>query len=189
MKWKYEKYPWTRKVLAEITKTLDSRAFSRYHTLSLPRALIAEEYRAREPEIRAAKERKETRRALRSLQGKKYLKLKRQGTQLYFQLTEKGAEEILKQRIVESKARLPKGQLCYVSFDIPKRDEHVRRALKSLLFRAKFTMTHQSLWVTNRNVAGDLAALIRGMKAEDLVHVLVGAPKTRVPDVRVAVKS
>ncbi len=189
MRWKYNKLPWTRKVFTEIIKDLDRPTPGRLYGLSLPNALAAADYQAYARKHGIVKERKETRRALARLQAKKLLKLSKQGEQLMFSLSQKGVEEVLKQRIVETKKRLPKGCLCYVSFDIPKKMVSVRYILMALLKRVEFVMAHQSLWVTHKDVGEDLASLVRLMGAHDLIHVMVGTAKTKLPNVHVSVKS
>ena len=97
---------------------------------------------------------------------------------MYVQLTEKGIISALREQIAQTKTKLPKGQACYVSFDIPQPVRSLRSLLRIVLKESTFHMLHQSLWVSLYGVGKPMALLVTLLKAEEWVHVFVGTVMT-----------
>ncbi len=123
---------------------------------------------------------REIRQGLKRLEEQKYIQIKKQGDQLLFKLTDRGTEEILKEIIIYKETILPRGEYCYVSFDIPESSRLARNALRLLLKQAACLMIHQSLWCTNRDIGEELAEFIRILDIKKWVHVVVGRALTTI---------
>lgn len=116
--------------------------------------------------------------AIKRLETKKFIQIKKDGECLFIKLLDNGIETVLKKKIIEKQTRLPKGIYCYISFDIPERVRQARWALRSLLKRADFYMIHQSLWYTPRDVTEELVALVSILKIQQWIQIIKGESLT-----------
>ena len=126
-----------------------------------------------------AKKLAEQKRAISNLQKQEFIKVKKQGDKIFFELTEKGKTEALKRAILNIEKNLPKHQICIVSFDIPESVRHVRHALRILLKEAGFKLRHHSVWEGRRDIVNELVIFVRKMKAEKWITIYVGERKTK----------
>ncbi|MFH1632123.1 MAG: hypothetical protein ABIA47_03880 [bacterium] len=128
--------------------------------------------------IKLAEERYARKRALKRLEKKEYIKLKKKGDKICIQLTEKGKMQKLKDVIASKEGSLPDGQVCVVSYDIPQKVAHVRWALRELLFTAGFRQIHRSVWEGDHDIVDEILALCKKLKVEDWIQIYVGERKT-----------
>ncbi|MFH1767403.1 MAG: hypothetical protein ABH826_04970 [Patescibacteria group bacterium] len=125
-------------------------------------------------EIKEARRRYERKRALMSLEKQKFVRSVKRGNEIFYKLTDRGWQQKLKNNLLTKKTLLPKGSVCFVSFDIPESTSHVRRALRLLLAKAEFYQVHRSVWEGRRDIVQDLKKFVRALKSGDWIHVYVG---------------
>lgn len=90
------------------------------------------------------------------------------------EISKKARHWYLIERIVHEDRLLPRGEACFISYDIPESHAHVRRALRDILKRGDFKLVHHSLWMTERDVSTLFKYFIDIHAAEDMVKVIVG---------------
>jgi len=171
----------TKEIFVALTEGLDDILTIGYNPIGVARLGGLDAYktmRYRKGRSREAQQRARANQALKRLEQQRLIKLKKKGDEVYFKLTERGVEQVLKMTILGQTKNLPKGVYCYVSFDVPEHVADVRNALRRFLARANFTRVHLSLWATNRDVTEDVVSLVKSLKADRWIHVLVGHAKT-----------
>lgn len=100
-----------------------------------------------------------------------FLSIRERGDKIILELTEKGRAEFLKEKIVRTKKRLPKGEWCLVSFDIPEKTRWTRVALRGFLARAHFTQGQKSVWRSPYDVCVLMREFVSGLGAGEWIHV------------------
>ncbi|MFH1405518.1 MAG: hypothetical protein ABIH21_05525 [Patescibacteria group bacterium] len=173
----------TRKVLDELIGSLDDFFTTGFNPIGVAKFGGVQELK-RVQYLRGkkleAQNRRRKKQALERLQHQEYIRLKQKGHELFFQLTDKGVQHALKDKLLNNKKKLPHGQRCYVSFDIPEHSRHVRDELRWLLKRAEFIKIHQSLWSSDNNVVDELVELIKAFNVQDWIHIFVGESRTKL---------
>lgn len=111
-------------------------------------------------------ERKRTREYLERLQKQKLLVIRKVGETFHIRFSTEGAIIVLKDRILKKETLLPDGERCLVSFDVPESIRSVRWSIRDLLKKAKFKQVHKSVWVSDRDVCGELRELARLLHAD-----------------------
>lgn len=101
---------------------------------------------------------------------KGYLRIIEQGDYAYFELTEGGEVEVLKESIREVSDD-PNGVICAVSFDIPEDVRYLRDSFRHFLKSVGFIMKQQSLWISPKPVQQPLRQLTRALKISDWVEI------------------
>lgn len=97
--------------------------------------------------------------------------IREQGNSIIFELTEKGRTEFLKEKIVKTKKRLPKGEYCLVTFDIPEKIRWTRVALRGFLARAHFEQVQKSVWRSPYDVCESMRKFVSNLGGEKWIHV------------------
>ncbi len=111
--------------------------------------------------------------ALLRLKRRRLVEAIRVGNQIEYMLTKDGEIEALRQRILHTDERLPSGDYCMVSFDVPRRANSQRDFLRYFLKRAGFTLVHQSLWKSDKAVEAPLKRLIELCNLQQAVSIFV----------------
>ena len=117
----------------------------------------------------------EEHRRVKMLEKKRLIKLRKVGDRIEYKLTNDGWHETLKLRIMSSEAKLPEGELCIVTFDIPEDIRNVRDTFRYVLKKAKFKQSQRSVWTSNRDVARELAELAKALRAQKYIHIYSGS--------------
>jgi hypothetical protein len=113
---------------------------------------------------------KKYRQKLYQLRRSKYIELERVGDSLRLKLTGGGRLTGLTDRIRIS-GRLPEGEVCLVSFDIPENHRSMRLRMRRFLKRCGFRMRHESLWSSDRDVSLPILQAIKEMGSEKWVQI------------------
>lgn len=129
-------------------------------------------------EHRVWREKRRAREQLRNLKRTGYLRDVKIGNRLGVALTQKGARYSIVHCLMLQNTPLPVGLRCYVSFDIPEHQRHVRVDLRILLKRLGFRKEHQSLWSSEYDYVGFFREFIAASKADDWVKAFLGDPIT-----------
>jgi len=117
------------------------------------------------------KEHKTHYQALKRLEKRKAIELKKEGEQLLVKLTDSGFAEALKMKILSCEEELPSFEACMVVFDVPEDLKDVRNMFRRLLKQAGFFMVQRSVWETTHDVVNELDELVTTMKAEKYILV------------------
>ena len=110
---------------------------------------------------------------LKYLEERKWIERKKIGKKLLVRLTAKGWQQAMRDRIRCTRTKCESG-ICLVVFDVPETERHVRDVLRDILQGCRFTMLQKSVWVTNKDVAEPLCALLQGAKLDQWVRIIVG---------------
>lgn len=124
-------------------------------------------------------ERKRVKTEFKNLVSAGYLQVRKSGPSAQMiVLTDKGLRYSLLHCVALRKSPLPDTLRCYVSFDIPERERHVRNDLRMILQRLGFKKEHQSLWSSRDDHTLFFIELIRRQHAQAWVKVFLGDPLT-----------
>jgi len=105
-------------------------------------------------QINDAKERKYHREALRKLEQKKLLAVEKRADQYRVSLTEDGAKEYLRLKVIDADL-YEDDRMCLVIFDIPETQRKLRKTLREFLSASGFISIQKSAWISQAN-AGEL---------------------------------
>jgi CRISPR/Cas system-associated endoribonuclease Cas2 len=97
--------------------------------------------------FRDAKERKLERQRIRRLEKKKLIMIQQIGENYEVKLTDEGAVELLKQRVVNA-PMMESDLMCMVVFDIPENNRKLRKQIRSVLKESGFIPIQRSVWVS-----------------------------------------
>ena len=109
--------------------------------------------------MRKAEERKLQREAMRRLEKRKLLKIEKRADQYFVSLTEKGAKEYLRLKVLDSDL-YEDGHECLVVFDIPETQRKLRKALRDFLSEAGFIPIQRSVWISQFNAGEAIGELL-----------------------------
>ena len=157
-------------LLIELFEEIDDFNFSvryPYATMGRSARLAREYYEDNQREWEAALKRREMRR----LKERKFITLRKEGDEAIAALTTDGKIFALKTIIRNIDKLLPEGQQCLVSFDVPEASRKLRLSWRRLLKKFEFRFLHGSVWVTERDVVGEMRALVFLAKIEKYVKV------------------
>ena len=76
--------------------------------------------------------------------------------------------------MVQRSRPLPRGVQCYVTFDIPTSQKSTRDRFRSLLKQLGFIRLHQSVWVSDKDIADHLMYFVVANRLEKRVAIIVG---------------
>ena len=110
------------------------------------------------------------RRALHALKEKRYITLRKKGSQLEFSLTDRGLERLISHRI-RCAPLCGTGTCLMVTFDIPEDIRSVRRTLRQFLKQHNFTQVQKSVWVTEREIEAELTMFLEKINADEWVRI------------------
>ncbi|KKW33009.1 MAG: hypothetical protein UY76_C0011G0005 [Candidatus Uhrbacteria bacterium GW2011_GWA2_52_8d] len=116
-------------------------------------------------------------RALRRLEQRRLIKLKRTADRYEAALTEDGIAEALRLQVACCE-ELAEGVSCIVVFDIPIEHHRLRRQIRDFLKWAGFTKTQQSVWTSTKDACSALAILFRINSIDTWVRVYRGVEIT-----------
>lgn len=91
--------------------------------------------------------------------------------------TEKGAQAALRYKILECKDEL-KGKYYVVIFDIPESERKIRNLFRLFLKEANFLRLQHSVWLTQKNIKGQLSELIKSAGAEKWIKIITAVDIT-----------
>jgi len=157
-------------LLIELINEIDDFNFSvryPYATMGRSARLAREYYEDNQREWEAALKRREMRR----LKERKFITLREKGDEAVAALTADGKIAALKTIILNIDKLLPEGQRCLVSFDIPEASRKLRSSWRRLLKKFEFRFLQGSVWVTDRDLVGEITELVFLAKMEKYVKV------------------
>lgn len=112
------------------------------------------------------------RRAIRELERRKYIEIKKKGEKMFLCLTSRGFTESMLIKIKDQSAMLPKDQFCIICFDIPEAVKDVRQALRRFLKVSGFKQLQKSVWYTDRDVFEIAKSYIKNLKAGEWIKII-----------------
>jgi len=157
-------------LLIELIEEIDDFNFSvryPYATMGQSARLAREYYEDNQREWEAALKRRE----LRRLKQRKLIALREEGDRVIAVLTTDGKIIALQTIIRNIDKLLPEGQQCLVSFDVPEVSRKLRSSWRRLLKKFGFRFLHGSVWVTDRDLVGEMRELVFLAKIEKFVKV------------------
>lgn len=101
----------------------------------------------------------------------KHLEEERAGERLRKRLTADGAAEAIRIHILTKNERLPRGEICGISYDLPECQHYPRDLLRTFLKQIGCRMVHQSLWSTSRDIRAELRDLFAVRGAEGWIKI------------------
>ncbi len=108
-----------------------------------------------------------------------YLEDVKIGKKFGIALTDKGRRYAIVNCVRMRTMPLPISLRCYISFDIPESQRHLRADLRRMLRRLGFSKEHQSLWVSDQDYTEFFREFIRLAKADTWIKVFLGDPVPR----------
>ena len=105
------------------------------------------------------------------LKKQKLIQIQQKGDEVVFELTQKGRVAAIKQQILSTKAVLPNGQVCLVTFDIPENVSKVRYLFRRFLKQVGFKFVHLSVWECKLDVIESLKNLVKELEITRWVKV------------------
>lgn len=99
------------------------------------------------------------------------------GNKLVAALTAKGKSQILRNLIIDTHDKLPKGVNCYVAYDIPEAAKNSRSELRRLLKKSGFQLMQKSLWRSENDVADLMQLFVEDAGVSEWVSIVVGEEK------------
>lgn len=112
-----------------------------------------------------------TKQLVRRLKEQKLAEIRVRGERVQIALTQHGKIEGLRMYILNTEKRLPRGEFCLVSFDVPEDVRRARWSLRHFLKAAKFERVHHSLWKTDKDVVMAMRLLVEAMGAKRWITV------------------
>lgn len=112
--------------------------------------------------IRQDIEWKKKRKALYEIEQRKMLIVRGDKNKIEISFTQKGAQEILRQKIMKAYV-LEEDEACVVVFDIPETHRKIRGQLGHLLDSAGFVRIQRSVWISQYDAAELLVKLFRSV--------------------------
>ncbi|MBU0646192.1 CRISPR-associated endonuclease Cas2 [Patescibacteria group bacterium] len=125
-------------------------------------------------EIKAVQERRRIREAVRLLEQKKLIKIKKKAKRIELSLTKKGKLESVRHQIISEDRQLPKDEVCIVVFDIPEHVRKIRDELRWFLKSAGFVQLQRSVWITTADTIRPLNILLKEMKVNNWIYIFQG---------------
>lgn len=116
-------------------------------------------------------------RELKRLKKRELIKMRETGDKVYFSLTKNGQVLLLTKVLKEKAGTLPKGQKCFIVFDVPESVRYVRREIRYILRGIDCEIVQRSVWMTNRDVVDELVQLVKLSRLEKWVQIIVGQTK------------
>ncbi|MFH1711743.1 MAG: hypothetical protein ABH846_00705 [Patescibacteria group bacterium] len=108
---------------------------------------------------------------LKSLERQKFIKLKKEGVEISYKITNEGWENALRTKILSCEKQLPEGELCVVAFDFPEKIKGTRMTFRNLLKRAGFRLIQRSVWESENDVIFELTEFVNKIGAQKYVNV------------------
>jgi hypothetical protein len=100
--------------------------------------------------------------------------IEKRGNEAIIKLTQKGAVQVLKDRIANETRECQEGESCYVFFDIPEDVRKLRSSLRYLLKCSGFIKIQRSIWSSSKDVGEDSKQLLDLLDISRWVKVMVG---------------
>ncbi|MBT3231044.1 CRISPR-associated endonuclease Cas2 [Candidatus Uhrbacteria bacterium] len=143
----------TSKILVDIGKAIEDAHFG----LSRP-GLVVRFGLEGAREFLNRKEMRLRRQELKRLEQRKMIQRKKIEGEYWTSFSKSGFEEYIAQLSINAD-KLPVGQLCLVSFDIPENQKRLRNKVRRILKRLGFRQIHRSVWCCSSNVSNYVAKL------------------------------
>ncbi|MBU4315207.1 CRISPR-associated endonuclease Cas2 [Patescibacteria group bacterium] len=110
--------------------------------------------------------------ALKRLEKKKLISIRKTGNSFMVRLLDIGAIEYFRQKVLNAE-RLKPNQYCLVVFDIPESERKVRQQLRRLLSSASFFPIQKSVWASQFNAAQELVDYLSVKGGRKWVRVFI----------------
>jgi hypothetical protein len=108
--------------------------------------------------------------ALTQLKRRRFIEIRKEGDKVWCTLTDKGKAASLRERIRIAED-LPDGYVCMLSFDVPEQERGIRVAIRRQLKDWGFSMDHQSLWTTRKDIFVPFADYLRAVGMSKWFHL------------------
>ena len=159
--------------LLSLWETYDDTCFARCHPF-LAMTVGAREGREIISESEFFRKEREKRQAIRRLKQMKFLKERKEGNRLEYELSANGQVAALETIMRCTRSFLPDGEYCLVVFDFPEAARRSRQSFRRLLRRIGFERLQLSVWRTKKNVIRETRALIGLLKIGKWVEAYRG---------------
>jgi CRISPR-associated endonuclease Cas2 len=120
--------------------------------------------------MRSAQERADQRRAINGLKKKKLLEIEQRADKYFVALTQKGANEYLRLKVLSSDL-YEDDRECLVVFDVPESRRDIRKLLREFLWNAGFIPIQKSVWISQFNAGEALSTLLNAIGLKKWVRI------------------
>ncbi|MEK7619813.1 MAG: CRISPR-associated endonuclease Cas2 [Patescibacteria group bacterium] len=110
-------------------------------------------------EMREARKRRRERETLRRLKEKKLIQIEKRAGDIYVALTETGAKEYLRLKVLDADL-YEDDRECLVVFDIPESKRKLRKSLREFLSNAGFIPIQKSVWISKFDAGKAISKLL-----------------------------
>ncbi len=111
------------------------------------------------------------RQAMKALQNKKWIEARAEGDKVVVELPYDAVAAILRERIRQTKKKLPAGSFCLAMFDFPVGADQARASWRRFLKSAEFQRRQLSVWTSDRDVISDMKRLVKLLRLENRVAI------------------
>jgi len=160
-------------VLLTLWETYDDACFARCHPY-LAMRVGAKEGRDIIAESEFYRKEREKRQAVRRLKQMKFLKERKEGNRIEYELSVNGRLAALETIMRCTRSFLPDGEYCLVVFDFPEAARRSRQSFRRLLRRAGFERLQLSVWQTKKDVLREAREMVVLLKVGKWVSVYRG---------------
>lgn len=116
------------------------------------------------------KERRLERARLKRLEQRKFIKIRKVGDEYHARLTDEGAVELMKQKVM-SAPMLDPDFVCMVIFDVPESKRKLRHQIRAVLKEAGFIPIQKSVWVCPYDAGDALREFLKIKSAIQWVRI------------------
>lgn len=110
-------------------------------------------------DMRKAREKRKERETIRRLREKKLIEIDKRADEVYVALTEVGAKEYLRLKVLDADL-YEDDRACLVVFDIPESKRKLRKSLREFLSYAGFIPIQKSVWLSKFNAGNAISKLL-----------------------------
>jgi DNA-binding transcriptional regulator PaaX len=161
----------TAMILIELLEKVEDMNFLRAH----PWAGYSKSIRADRCEYDRAqrdKEKWQTKQAIKRLRERKFIKARKDGDRVVYELTAGGKVKALEIALRSSKYVFDE-KICLVSFDFPEASRRARNHFRHFLKKIGFKFVQGSVWSSRRDVSIPMQQLINLLRIESWVKVYI----------------
>ncbi len=119
----------------------------------------------------ASKKRREQYLALKRLEKRRLIKLRKEGQRLYVSLTNVGRIEALLASMKECRELYPDGEYCMIIYDVPEDIRRIRGTIRRLVKTLAFRQLQRSVWVTRHKIHRSLSEYLLATKSDKYIKV------------------
>ena len=158
------------KVLLELVEQYEDMEYMRTHSYSV----LGRDVRSARYENEAGQrlhEIKMRRQAIKRLAEQKYIRLRREGDKVIYELTQNGKVRVIKTAMIYCDDYFLDKRICLYLLISPKRPEDARMAFRRFLKSVGFKFVQGSVWSIKKNIVGEMEAIIVQLKIRRWVEV------------------